>query len=309
MERFFTQHSVLRDRDADELGGRVRSDSEASGASDSDEEAAGRVHSVHDPSGPWRQCAVAADSAWGQPKKRRGKPRDFRSHFTGPKGVLSDYKAHKRNVRDERARTELERRAALTRIAKGATAADLASNQHGDADDDGDRSGCDCDSDCECECECGDDDLVDPAFLRRYQQQRVQEMVAATAARRQAFGTLAFVSPAEFVRLVDDAEPQRVLLVHLFHPENYACSLLNAQLALVAQQLPHVQFAAMIAEDADESIARSDLPVLLVYRGQQLDETVVGVASALDGEFTAARVLVFVQERLASLYDMRFTMT
>lgn len=65
------------------------------------------------------------------------------------------------------------------------------------------------------------------------------------------------------------------------------------------------QFVAMVAEDADESIARSDLPVLLVYRGRQLDETVVGVTRALDGEFTAARVLQFVQERLATLYSMQ----
>lgn len=69
------------------------------------------------------------------------------------------------------------------------------------------------------------------------------------------------------------------------------------------------QFAAMVAEDADVSITKSDLPVLLVYRGARLDETVVGVTRALDGEFTAARVLAFIQERLEVLYNMRFPMT
>lgn len=240
MERFFTQHSVLRDRDADELGGRVRSDSEASAASDEDEVS---VHSVHDASGPWRQRPVDG-GAWGQPgsagRAAGRKPRDFRAQFTGPKGVLNDYKAHKRSVRDERARKELERRAVLTRIAKGATA--TSSEVGGDQLDDGvGDDDCDCDSDCEC-----GDDLVDAAFLRQYQQQRLQELAAA-AARRPVFGSLAVVSPDEFVGIVDDerADAQRVLLVHLFHPENYACTLLNTHLATVAQQLPHVQVRLM----------------------------------------------------------------
>lgn len=43
------------------------------------------------------------------------------------------------------------------------------------------------------------------------------------------------------MQLTDDAEPQRVLFVHLFHPENYACGLLNAHLAHVATEIPHVK--------------------------------------------------------------------
>lgn len=48
----------------------------------------------------------------------------------------------------------------------------------------------------------------------------------------------------------------------------------------------------------------TDLPVLLIYRGAQLGETVIGVSRALDNEFTLARVLAFVRERLATLYGM-----
>jgi hypothetical protein len=46
----------------------------------------------------------------------------------------------------------------------------------------------------------------------------------------------------------------------------------------------------MVAHEADDSITMGDVPVLLVYRGQQLEETVVGVAEKLDGEFTADRI-------------------
>lgn len=138
------------------------------------------MHSVHDPTGPWRQTPVAGDSAWGQPGRRAGggQQRDFRSKFTGPKGVLNDYKAHKRSVRDERARKEQERRDVLTRIATGVTAISNSksySNQiPGDCCDDGS------------DCECYDDDdagLVDDTFLQQYQQQRLQEMQDAIKRR------------------------------------------------------------------------------------------------------------------------------
>ena len=49
-------------------------------------------------------------------------------------------------------------------------------------------------------------------------------------------------SPAQFVQVVDDqSDPQRVMFVHLYHPESYACGLLNAHLAQVAKQTPHVK--------------------------------------------------------------------
>lgn len=59
--------------------------------------------------------------------------------------------------------------------------------------------------------------------------------------RRKQYGTLEFISPEQFVQLTDAAEPQRVLFVHLFHPENYACSLLNAHLGRVATEIPHIK--------------------------------------------------------------------
>lgn len=125
MESFFLQHSVQRDRDLDELDGRrINSDSEArcvgsvpcvrhtasrlrscAGArrSDAEEEITDHVRSVADPTGPWRQAPVGRDSGWGQPKLRVGgrAPREFSSAHTGPKGVISDYKAHKHHQRQE----------------------------------------------------------------------------------------------------------------------------------------------------------------------------------------------------------------
>lgn len=61
------------------------------------------------------------------------------------------------------------------------------------------------------------------------------------------------------------------------------------------------QFAAMIATDADDSIAIGDLPVFLLYRGNQHDDTIVNLSSELDGEFTLPRIQKLIQERLANM--------
>lgn len=147
-----------------------------------------QVHSVHDPTGPWRQTPVASDSAWGQPGKRTGggKQRDFRSQFTGPKGVLNDYKAHKRSVRDERARKEQERRDVLSRIATGVTAINISSKSKSYSDNQTPGGCCDDGSDCECYDDDDDADLVDASFLQQYQQQRLREIQDAIKRRYSA---------------------------------------------------------------------------------------------------------------------------
>ncbi|KAE8879855.1 hypothetical protein PF005_g7361 [Phytophthora fragariae] len=287
MEKFFLQHNVLQDRDPDELGGRVNSDSEAS---DDEEEITERVHSVADPTGPWRQKSVDGET-WGKPTRglygRKG--RDFASANTGPKGVINDYKAHKRHQKEERSRKEAERQAVLNRIAKGATVSSASSTPH---------------LECECErgsdCECDDSDLVDDAFLAQYAEMRVKQMKEA-ARKRKVFGELEYITPEQFVALSSKKESTETgndMVVHLYHAENYACGLLNMQLELLARKLVHIKFAAMVAKEADASIEMADLPVMLIFRGQQQQEAVVDVARRLDGEFTLERVEAFVRDQL-----------
>ncbi|KAK1940504.1 Phosducin-like protein [Phytophthora citrophthora] len=273
---------VLRDRDSDELGGRVNSDSEAS---EDEEEITDRVHSVADPTGPWKQKPVDGDT-WGRPTRGYSgrKPRDFASANTGPKGVINDYKAHKRYQKQERMRKEAERQAVLNRIAKGATVVSGPGQTQLD---------CECDGDSDCEC---DEDLLDSEFLAQYAENRVKQMQAA-ARNRKVFGELEYITPERFVELTSTTDSRDLMLIHLYHPDNYACGLLNTQLELLAQKLIHVKFAALVAKEADASIELSDLPVVLIFRGQQ-QETIVDVARRLDGEFTLERVETLVNEQL-----------
>jgi hypothetical protein len=66
--------------------------------------------SAHDASSAWKERHV----------EKQGRRRNFQnSSHTGPKGVLNDYKAHKRGKAEERKRNEGYRAAVLARVAKG----------------------------------------------------------------------------------------------------------------------------------------------------------------------------------------------
>ncbi|KAF1774530.1 Phosducin, thioredoxin-like domain [Phytophthora cactorum] len=244
MESFFLQHNVLRDRDPDELGGRINSDSEGS----DEEEITDRVHSVADPTGPWTQKAVDSET-WGKPTR-------------GFRGVINDYKAHKRYQKQERLRKEAERQAVFNRVAKGVTVTSTPSTRDPTANLD-----CECDGDSDCECD--DNDLVDDAFLAQYAEMRVKQMQEAARSRK-VYGELEYITPEQFVALTSKTDSKDIdssLLVHLYHPENYACGLLNSQLELLARKLVHVKFTAMMAKEADASIEMADLPVVLASVG------------------------------------------
>jgi hypothetical protein len=60
-----------------------------------------RVHSVMDKTGPWRQTPV--DSMWGQARAGNSSTskRYQKSVHTGPKGVIHDFKVHKKYQREE----------------------------------------------------------------------------------------------------------------------------------------------------------------------------------------------------------------
>jgi hypothetical protein len=54
----------------------------------------------------------------------------------------------------------------------------------------------------------------------------------------------------------------------------------------------------MVAREADASIAAADLPVVMLYQGDALLETVVHVSRELNAEFTPASVEAFVRVHL-----------
>uniref|UniRef100_A0AAV1TZ89 Phosducin domain-containing protein n=1 Tax=Peronospora matthiolae TaxID=2874970 RepID=A0AAV1TZ89_9STRA len=276
------QDNVVQHRKSDELSGQIDSDSELS---DDGHATTDRGRSGPDSTGSWRRFPVDKET-WGTTTRSFGRApsRDFASTHTGPKGVLSDYKAKKQYETEAKRcwSKEQERTKGLHRVIEGATVTSIE------------------DFTAHSEDECDDSGLEEDAFLVQYTQLRVKEMRDA-ARRCDVHGALEYITPEQFLTLTSDTmKPpgSRSMLVHLYDSDNDACCLLNTQLEVLARKLVHVKFAAMMAKEADASIAMADLPVMLVFCNQQQQEAIVDVTRRLSGEFTLERVEAFVNEML-----------
>ncbi|OQR91818.1 hypothetical protein ACHHYP_04346 [Achlya hypogyna] len=256
MDDFFLRHDVYKDRDPDEIGGKVNSDSEAS-----DDEPS-LPASAADPTGPWSQGRF----------ERQGKRRTFsRSKHTGPKGVITDYKAYKQAKAAERQQNDVMRSAVLNRIAKGAVVPSRTNNSCGCYSDD-------------------DDDFSDDEMMQEFRAKRMLEMQQAVNHGRPVFGAPQHVDPFAFVDLVDSADARVHVIVHMSDERNQVCIAINNCLETVANDHPHTQFLVVRGVDADASLAPADLPLFLVYQGGQQVESMVQVFRALQGVVTPERL-------------------
>ncbi|ETW05184.1 hypothetical protein H310_04179 [Aphanomyces invadans] len=281
MDDFFLRHDVYKDRDADELGGKVDSDSEASDNEES------LPASVHDPYGPWQEQ---------QDVSKQGKRRQFKkSTFTGPKGVLNDYKAYKQAKAEERAQEVAVREMVLARIAKGyVRPSDSAppAPEH--------SNGC-CNA-LQNNVHDSDDDLLDEfeddALLQKYCAKRVAEIQSAVHAGAPTFGTVKYCSAFDFVDLVDAADPRTPVVVHMSDESNGFCVAVNNCLQQLSPEHPRTQFLVVEREEVDPSIRPEDLPIFMVYHGGSQVDTILNVASKLQHRVTVERVALLLHEHI-----------
>nr|CCA23434.1 conserved hypothetical protein [Albugo laibachii Nc14] len=269
MERFFTVHNVIEDLDPDQIHQTSESDFEDSVQSTGAIDQEIKVRSVHDPAGPWNQAEIADSNTWGQPGKKFYQ--EFQSGNTGPKGVLRDHKLHRQNQQVERELKGKERKMILLRIAKG------------------------CVEPHNVEKSLSSDEEFDPFLpqvLSSYNEKRLSQL--RQRARCRQFGTLRYISPTEFVDSINVAKEGEMTIVHLYHPDNYACKLINNHLEIIANLHPRIQMLATLALKADKTFSISDLPVFLVYHSSELLETHVNISEKLDGEFTQQKLERFI---------------
>ena len=114
-----------------------------------------------------------------------------------------------------------------------------------------------------------DPDDSDDEFLKRFRNQRLAELQKSAAASTAwpTFGSLATVSPEEYVRLVDELDPRVHLVVHLYEPTIQKCQMLRSTLEKVAQCLQCAKFVEVRALEASPDLDTICLPVVLVYKG------------------------------------------
>ncbi|RHY93717.1 hypothetical protein DYB37_006969 [Aphanomyces astaci] len=210
--------------------------------------------SAHDPFGPWQEQ---------QDVSKQGKRRQFKkSSFTGPKGVLTDYKAYQKAKAAERTQDAAVREAVLNRIAKGYVVPAAAPASTSES------------SSCCNNVHDSDDDLLDEfesdAILQTYCAKRVAEIQSAVTLGGPTFGTLTYCSAFDFVDIVDAADHRTRVVVHMSDERH----------------------------DADATIHPDEVPLFLVYQGGVQIDTILNVAAKVNHQVTVDRLALVLHKYL-----------
>ena len=184
-----------------------------------------------------------------------------RRYNTGPKGVMEDKRqADIKAAMQRRADATLRQENYAAQAPRGLALAQQPGEDEDDEDDD-------------------DED----ATLRRYRQQRLEQLQKVAQARTYlpTFGELVDMSIDNYIEVVDGRHSETFVVVHLYEPHLPACVRLNFRLTELAAKYDQVCFGAMVATEARDQFPEQELPALIVYRGGQYVEGVERVHESI----------------------------
>ena len=278
-------HSAIKEKDSDELGGAVNSDSEAS---DGEGPQPGPT-SAKSTNSPWEQVALDDSLRGGaggtriRGAGRRGAENTMRmGRNTGAKAVLRDKKAHDAREADGRERARLQREAVVHRAAYGVVASGPSVSAAAQAEErraaakarDGGADESD-ESDFE-----GSDE--DDAFMAQYRASRISQLQVSAA--RPQFGELREVDQFQMLDELEGGDAEKVVVVHLYEEHHAGCRKLNGVLEGLARRMQSLQFLRLRATLAQKDFDPVALPTLMVYRGGELVESLLRVTDEMGGE-------------------------
>ncbi|KAJ3286308.1 Phosducin-like protein 2 [Rhizoclosmatium sp. JEL0117] len=194
--------------------------------------------------------------------------------MTGVKGVINDAKFHEEQ---EKNRSLIQQRAQLEKFQKNALQSgwlerQLEAEKNWNMKDEGDEDIDDLIRDLEDE---------EDAFVKEYKAKRLMEM--AVVASLPKYGTLKEIEVDEYVSCVENVDRNVVVLVHLYQPQVEACRLVNRFLEVLAAQYPLVKMVKIISTKADASFDNIALPALLIYKGGELQKTLLRITDEIQG--------------------------
>ncbi|KAJ3057308.1 hypothetical protein HK097_009261 [Rhizophlyctis rosea] len=236
--------------------------------SDSDSEDHSHSHSPSHPTDPSMERIVSDN----QTRQSLG----VGGAFTGPKGVLADYKfhQHQERARQDGQRAELfeklNRQALssgwLTRQMATEAAAKAGTPQKDEEDEDAllERL-----------------ETEDDEYLSEYRANRLAHLQSLASKPR--FGTVEDLTFNTYVPTVEDVPPSTIVIVHLYEPHIEACRLTNSFLETLAQKYPTVKFARIVSKEADSGFDEVALPALIGYRGGDVFTTVMRITLEVEG--------------------------
>lgn len=137
-------------------------------------------------------------------------------------------------------------------------------------------------------------DDEDAIFLREYRRKRIASLKEEAAQAR--FGYLKEITKSDWNAEVNEAGDPYVV-IHIARRGNKLCSLVDNHLTTLARKFPAVKFLRGESSLCIPDFPEHNLPSLLIYRGGDLHNKLVG-PDALGGKYVSAKSLEW---RLAKL--------
>ncbi|XP_047534649.1 phosducin-like protein [Vanessa atalanta] len=200
---------------------------------------------------------------------------------TGPKGVLEDWKRFKQLEAENRKELAKERFA----LAKKLTLTVKTAQEEEEAKEID-------------ELEDELNELMDEDFLMKYQQQRMQELMAQLQKAPKFGKVLTLNSQEEFLNAIDKEDSKVTIIVHIYNNGVKACESMDGCLRLLAPDYPAVKYCRIAADITGLSrhFRIDGVPALLVYKGGQIIGNFVKLANELGEDFFATDVEKFLIE-------------
>jgi len=127
-------------------------------------------------------------------------------------------------------------------------------------------------------------DLEDDEFLRQYESQRLQQMMASSQSRP-TFGTFKNIKVSEYIDAIDKTDKSVPVIIHLYQDHILECVRINEMLDRLGQKYIHAKFLRIIATEADENYDDVALPTILAYQNGELIANITHAVDELEDTF------------------------
>lgn len=203
---------------------------------------------------------------------------------TGPKGVIRDWQRFKqleneRNHASKQEQLELLKKLSITAKTKEEDAVQAKQDEF-DAE--------------------LNDLLNDDSILLRFQQQRMQEMLAQCGHSLKRFGKLhSLTNGDDFLHAIDNENKLVTVIIHIYENRLTSCKTMDKCLEELAQSYENVKFCKIAGSAASmsQNFKASGIPALLVYKSGNLVGNFVRISEDLGGDdFFASDVESFLIE-------------
>ena len=124
-------------------------------------------------------------------------------------------------------------------------------------------------------------DEIGNIYMNEYKAKRIMEL--ALLASRPRFGAFTEINVDDYVKCIEDEDSDVYVIVHLYESYNEASRLVNEFLSQLAPKYPFTKFVRIVASQADDRFDEIALPTLLIYRGGELEMSLLRITDEIDG--------------------------